>query len=567
VRAESRTRRHNERLSGELSERRKAEEALRESQSLFSAFMNHLPAVVLLKDSQGEILYTNEAFQELFGERMLGTKASELPGLDGEGAARMRNDDVRALAEGTILVEETIRDHGGRGRTFETRKFVIARTDKPPLLGAVSVDISKRRQAEEQRLSFERQMQQAQKMESLGILAGGIAHDFNNLLMGVLGNIDMALTKTPPESAVHTYLRRADTAAERAADLTNQMLAYSGKGRFVVEAIDLTAVVAEMAPLLATITSKRAAVTYRLAGGLPPVEGDATQIRQVVMNLITNASDALGDREGVIAVTTGVAQADSSGTSATGEPSPEGRRVYVEVSDNGCGMDRVTQARIFDPFFTTKQTGRGLGLAAVLGIVRGHGGEIRLTSEPGHGTTFRVLFPAPPAARPNAARATDGAADSATDASGVAAWKGPRTVLLVDDEETVRTATGEMLRECGFAVATASDGAEAVEVLRARVGEIAAVVLDVTMPRMGGEEAFRRMREIDARVPVILSSGFSEQDAVSRVGGKFSGAGFAGFIQKPYRTKELTELLEAAMAAAEGTGPGPTDAARLRPAR
>jgi CheY-like chemotaxis protein len=354
-----------------------------------------------------------------------------------------------------------------------------------------------------------------------------------------MGNVDLALATLAPESSLRLFLERANTAAQRAADLTNQMLAYSGKGRFVVEPIDLSWLVNEMGPLLATVTSKRAIVQYHLADGLPPVEADATQLRQVVMNLITNASDALGEGEGVIQVSTGVVEADSSylPSGPWNAPLPEGRYAYVEVSDSGCGMDAATQAKIFDPFFTTKQTGRGLGLAAVLGIVQGHGGGVHLQSEPGKGTRFQVLLPV--------AEHSGEPACSAVSAGG-SGWRGRGTVLLVDDEEIVRTTTRAMLEQCGFTVLTASDGIEAVEVFRARTGEIAAVILDVTMPRMGGEEAFRQMHQLDPTVPVILSSGYDEQDAVSR----FAGKGLAGFIQKPYRMESLAEKLRKAVNAA-----------------
>ena len=280
--------------------------------------------------------------------------------------------------------------------------FIVERAGKEPLLGCISVDSTGRRHAEEERLVFERRMQQAQKLESLGVLAGGIAHDFNNLLMVILGNADLALSKSSAESPVRGFISNIDTAAQRAADLANQMLAYSGKGRFLIEPINLSRLVEEMGHLLASVISKRAAVRYRLADDLPAVQADATQLRQVVMNLITNASDAIGDREGVISIATGVVEIGPPGSAAraSGPPLPPGTYAFLEVSDTGSGMDPATQALIFDPFYTTKQTGRGLGLASVLGIVRGHHGEIRVSSKPGQGTTFTVLLPAAPAEPP-----------------------------------------------------------------------------------------------------------------------------------------------------------------------
>ncbi|MBZ0252479.1 MAG: hypothetical protein K8I02_03985, partial [Candidatus Methylomirabilis sp.] len=248
-------------------------------------------------------------------------------------------------------------------------------------------EVAERARMEEERRGLEARIQQTQKLESLGVLAGGIAHDFNNLLMGVLGNAGLALMEMSPEAPGRESVRLIETAAQRAAELTNQMLAYSGKGRFVIERLDLSRLVSEMAHLLHVSISKRAALNLRTPAGLPPIEGDAAQIRQVVMNLITNASDALGDGTGTISVTTGRCAADAGyfDRSFIKDDLPEGEYVFVEVSDTGCGMDGETAAKIFDPFFTTKFAGRGLGLAAVLGIVRGHRGAVRVYSEPGRG--------------------------------------------------------------------------------------------------------------------------------------------------------------------------------------
>ena len=263
------------------------------------------------------------------------------------------------------------------------------------------------------------------------------------------------------------------------------------------------------------------------------------------MNLITNASDALGDRDGVISVDTGVVEVAAPGPAArtAGPPLPPGSYVFIEVSDTGGGMDTATQARIFDPFYTTKQTGRGLGLASVLGIVRGHRGDIRVTSRPGQGTTITVLLPAA------AARQPPGDAAPGKPSAGPGPAGARRTILIVDDEERVLETTRTMLEECGFDVITAADGVEGVERFRSRASQLSAVVLDMNMPRMDGAEAFRRMHALAPGVPVILTSGFDERDAVN----EFTGAGLAGFIQKPYRMSALVQKIETAIAA----GPAP----------
>jgi len=392
-------------------------------------------------------------------------------------------------------------------------------------------DVTERRRAEEERRRLEAQVQHAQKLESLGVLAGGIAHDFNNLLMSMLGNADLAMSDLPPTSPARDRIADIETAARRAADLCRQMLAYSGKGRFVVEALDLQRVVDEMSRMLEVSVSKRAVLKVNHADDLPTIRGDATQIRQVIMNLITNASEALAERSGVVSISTGAMSCDREYLRETylDEALPEGAYVYLEVADTGCGMEEETRRRMFEPFFTTKFTGRGLGMAAVLGIVRGHGGAIKVYSEPRKGTTVKVLFPAsvqPPAAEGPAAPAAD--------------LKAVGTVLLVDDEESVRTVATRMLERLGFDVLTAADGLEALETYRENQDRVSCVLLDLTMPHLDGEEAFRELRRIRNDLRVILSSGYNEQDVVQR----FAGKGLTGFIQKPYQLGKLREVLQ-----------------------
>jgi PAS domain S-box-containing protein len=393
-----------------------------------------------------------------------------------------------------------------------------------------------------ERRGLELKVQHAQKLESLGVLAGGIAHDFNNLLVGILGNVGLALQDTRPEAPVVPLLHDIQTAALRAADLTKQMLAYSGKGRFVVENLDLNHVIEEMIHLLKVVINKQAVLKLNLAGNLPTVEADATQLRQVVMNLITNASDAIGDRSGVISITTGAVDVDKTylGTTYLDEGLSEGDYVFVEVSDTGEGMDATTQARIFDPFFTTKFTGRGLGLAAVLGILRSHRGAVKVYSEIGRGSTFKVLLPCAPGS-------TRETLSSPSTPSIAAVGEG--LILVCDDEETIRAIARRILQKAGFTVITASDGKEAVSCFRERSKEIRAVLLDMTMPGLSGEQVFHEMRRINPEVRVLLSSGYNEQDATSH----FVGKGLAGFIQKPWSPNELVKALWNAVALKVGS--------------
>ncbi len=378
---------------------------------------------------------------------------------------------------------------------------------------------------------------QAQKAESLAVLAGGIAHDFNNLLVGILGNAGLALAELAPTSPARPTIEAIETAGQRAAELARQMLAYSGRGRFVVQNVDLNSLVEEMAHLLRVSIGKGVRLNYQFERDLPPVEGDATQLRQVVMNLVVNASDAIGDAEGVVSITTRVIEASRQLLAETYlSPSLRpGPYVAIDVADTGSGMDAETLSRIFDPFFTTKFTGRGLGLAAVLGIMRGHRGAIKVESEPGRGTTFRLLFPA--------ARADEAPAPRAP---AQLAWRGSGTVLLVDDEPSVRAVTARALRSFGFDVLEAADGLEGVETFETNRENIVCTLLDITMPRMGGEEALHAIRRIDPAARVLLMSGFSEDEAT----GRFAGLGITGFVQKPYELSALRAAMQEALAGA-----------------
>ena len=393
-------------------------------------------------------------------------------------------------------------------------------------------EIAERQEAEDERRKLEAQVRQAQKLESLGVLAGGIAHDFNNLLVSILGNASMALMDLAVHSPARDSIQQIENAAERAADLAKQMLAYSGRGKFEVQEVGLSELVEDMAHLLKVSTSKKAFLKLELDPNLPSIQGDAAQIRQVVMNLIINASEALGNETGVVTVITGAAECDRAclQSSYLDEDLPEGAYVYVQVSDTGCGMDPETCSKLFDPFFTTKFTGRGLGLAAVLGIVRGHRGALKIDSAPGEGSTFRILFPACTGHAPRKASRPKGKAEP---------WRGNGTVLVVDDEDVVRAVAQKALERVGFSVLLAGDGCEAVRMFRQHAENISAVLLDLTMPEMNGEEAYREMRRIKPDARVILSSGYSEQEAASH----FAGQGLAGFIHKPYRATELSARL------------------------
>ena len=406
------------------------------------------------------------------------------------------------------------------------------------LIYAAARDITERRNAEEERARLDAQLQQSQKLESLGILAGGIAHDFNNLLAGIMGNAEIILSDLPEDASLRPMAGMVLEIAQRAAGLCTQMLAYSGRGMVTFEPLDLNHAVMEIGHILEASVSKKAEVLHDLAANLPAMEGDPTQIRQVVMNLVINAAESLEDKAGELRVSTGLMRCDREFLRRlhTGQDLRPGEYVYLEVQDTGHGMDEATQARIFDPFYSTKFTGRGLGLAAVLGIVRNHRGALRVESEPGKGTTFRVMFPSL-AAPATVAEKAEAPAD--------ALWRGKGTVLLVDDESTIRIVGRNMLERLGFEVLVAENGERAVELYGEYCGGIQCVILDLTMPRMDGEETFRELRRLNCAAPIIITSGYSEHEVAER----FAGRDVAGFLQKPYRMDNLKRILKNAFPA------------------
>ncbi len=499
-------------------------------EKIFQAVPN-LMAVTNVED--GAYLEVNDYFIEATGytrEEIIGNTSF---GLEITGDAGYREKMRRELEEKGKFrnIEVAIRLSDGKNHDGLLSGEIFDIDGQQRFL-TVWVDITERKKAEEERINMERQIQQAQKLESLGILAGGIAHDFNNLLTGVLGSADLALLSMTPESPGVENIHSIQTAAERAAGLARQMLAYSGKGHFVIKRMELQFLAEEMIHLLEASIPKKAVIRCDFAQGVPPVEADPTQIRQIIMNLVINASEAIGDRNGVISIRTGSMECDTAYLDETylENDLKEGVYSYFEVTDTGQGMDKETIDKIFDPFFTTKFTGRGLGLAAVLGIVRGHKGAIKVESEPGKGTTFKALFPA-----------KEGSIAPLDRHSGLdldTRLKG-KTVLLVDDEDMVRAVGKDILKALSMEVFTAKDGREALQIFKEAPDKFDYIILDLTMPYLDGEETFREMSRIKKDICVILASGYSEHDLITR----FAGKGFCGFIQKPYRVQRLKEIL------------------------
>lgn len=437
---------------------------------------------------------------------------------------------VRDAWKTTILTGEpqqvrnrVIRHDGTIRHLLSSTMLVRDENGEPARIVGTSLDVTAQVAAEEERQRIDAQMQQAQKLESLGVLAGGIAHDFNNLLVGILGNASLAVLEVGDQPVVQECLAEIEQSAQRAAELTRQLLAYAGKGRYVIERANATRVIHDMSALLRSAISRSAVLDLDLSTDLPAIAVDTNQFRQVVMTVVTNGSDALGERPGTIRVTTGSQSVTAEYLTAcvAGTSAAPGRYVFVEVRDTGSGMDEATRTRMFEPFFSTKFTGRGLGLAAAIGIMRAHKGAIRVYSELGSGTSVKLLFPAatePEHVEPAALPPVFGRGEE---------------ILLVDDEASVRGVAASLLRRRGFTVTEAADGEEGIERFREAPSRYSLVLLDFTMPRMTGDAAARAIRAIRPDIKVVMMSGYSEKDVKRELDD------IAGFVQKPFSASEL----------------------------
>jgi PAS domain S-box-containing protein len=511
-----------------LFERVRLEEQLAESKARLMALVNSALDPILLLDEDLRITMFNPAAEQLFE-----TKAAEatgkpigryIPGVEERLGEAESGEPARFDARGL--------SHAGKSPELE---LSAARMDAGGrrFVSVIARDVTRRRE-------LERLLLQKDKLESLGLLAGGIAHDFNNLLVGIMGNASLALETISSNNPARAMLKDVVLASETAGNLTRQLLAYAGKGRFIIEPVDLSDLVRQISNLLQTSIPKSVQLRLELMDGLPSFEADITQIQQLIMNLVINGAEAIEDAHGTVLITTGVQHVDEDyiATALTSAQISPGNYVNLQVHDNGAGMSQETLDRIFDPFFTTKFTGRGLGLAAVLGIVRGHNGAVKVYSTVGQGTTFKVLFPA-----------SDQQAQKRQPHATVQHSQEGETVMVVDDEQIVRRTAKAMLERYGYSVVLAENGKEAVELFNVLSDKIDVVLLDMTMPVMGGEETFRQLKMLRGDVRVILSSGYNEVEAIRR----FTGKGLAGFMQKPYSALTLTEKVRAVLQESRGT--------------
>jgi PAS domain S-box-containing protein len=517
---------------GSRRERRRAEEALAASEARFRALLESAPQGVIAVDEKGCIALVNAKTEEMFGytrDELLGQpldillperyRAAHL----GHRRQYFAHPHTRPMGLGLDLWGQR---KGGGEFPLEIGLSFIGRAGTQLALALVT-DITDRKRAEEH-------LRQAQKLESIGMLAGGIAHDFNNLLVGVIGNASLAQDLLPQSNPAAELLEAVVKTGEQAAHLTRQMLAYAGKGQFVVEPLNLSDLVPEMTGLVQPSISKKIALHLGLDPDLPPIQADRGQMQQVFMNLALNAAEAIGSDAGMISVRTGVQDVDELYVrrSLETELSP-GRYVLLEVRDTGCGMDEATRTRVFDPFFSTKFQGRGLGLAAVAGIVRGHGGAISVSSAPDKGACFTVLFPA-----------AEGVSAVAQVAAQYATLRGIGTILVVDDELPVRDLARKVLERYGYKVLLADGGPAAIDAFKRHPGDISLVILDASMPGMTGAETYPELRKVRPAVKILVSSGYSELETMKA----FPGPQVAGFIQKPYTSRGLAEKVRSAMA-------------------
>jgi PAS domain S-box-containing protein len=522
------------RLETELVEREATESALVRSERRYRDLVSNQGEAMIMLDADRRLSFCNNAAEELFHQSrqsLLGRTLSELLTVS-EMESVSKGIDPCTNGERTRF-EIDLRVNGN-----DTRCLLVTATPMHTEDGqfegilALLRDNTERKLSEEKQRQLSEQLKHAQKLESLGVLAGGIAHDFNNILMGVSANADLLLKGSDSDPETRECLAEIVSASKRAAELCRQMLGYSGKGKFVTDSVDLSKVIRDMGDLLEISVTKKASIKYQLSNVLPSIDADAAQLGQVAINLVTNAAEALDKDEGEIILTTNMTYLDHSYVPQSYLPfSPQaGPYVTLEVTDNGCGMNEQTKTKVFDPFFSTKFIGRGLGLPAVLGIVRGHNGVVEVFSEKDKGSTFRVMFPA----SNRKAVLKENIPMSSQD------WRGSGLILLVDDEPTVIRAGARMLKRMGFDVITAEDGAAAVEIVKHRAEDISLVILDQTMPRMSGSQAFREISKIATRLRVIISSGYSEMEIASDL----IPGGLSGFLPKPYDLGQLRSKLQ-----------------------
>jgi PAS domain S-box-containing protein len=513
-----------EQLKLELTERKRAEEALRESEQRFKSLSENAPDIIFTVGLDGTFTYLNPAFEKILGYKREEGLGSSFAGFAMQVDTRNYNNLFKRIRDG----RETIRDMAivlihkdGSARVFNLSGApnVDAAGEVTGMVGVLK-DISEQRR-------LESQFRQAQKMEAIATLSSGIAHDFNNLLMGIQGETSIMLVGIKPSHPHYEGLKGIQKQVQSGVELTKQLLGYARKDKHKVKAINLNQLVEETSETFGRI-KKEITIRRELAEDLYPIEADQGQIEQVLLNLFVNAADAMPDGGDLILKTENMTYPDIQGKVYDSKP---GNYVLLTVTDTGIGIDKGTMESIFDPFFTTKETGEGtgLGLASAYSIIRSHGGHIDVESTEGYRTTFRVYLPAPEQEALEALKTAEQYV------------KGSGTILLVDDEEVVLKVGSELLETMGYRVLLARDGKEAIEVYRRQRDDIDLVLLDMVMPNIGGGKAYDYLKKINPNIKVLLASGYSIDGQATEI----LNRGCNGFIQKPFTMRELsTKIME-----------------------
>ncbi|MBK8259473.1 MAG: response regulator [Polyangiaceae bacterium] len=520
--------RANVTLAAEVAERRRAEQALRVSEAKWRSLVENCPDLIATVDVAGRVDFANR-----WAERRPAPEGATLFDLVPTSVhSTLRAVLDRVFSGGGAETLNAEDPTSQRVHSWELRLAPIADQGRVSRAVVIARDCAERRAVEAERARMQERLWTSQRRANLGLLAAGVAHDFNNQLTAILGGASVALLKLPEDGSARRAIETLVPAARRASELSQRLLAYSGTAKIEKRNLDLSTQVRDLILLLHAAIPNAIELNLNLAADLPPIAGDVPQIQQLIMNLVVNAAEAIGEQRGVIAVRTSQTVVDDTLPKLyRGEPVAPGYYVSLEVDDTGCGMDEATLDKVFEPHFSTKATGRGLGLAVVSDMVKNHGGALNVASQPGQGTKFRVLFPA--ASSELDVKKSDPAPPNTS--SG--------TVLIVDDEHLLRRAATEIIEHFGYTALEAADGRAAVAVFERHAKEIDVVVLDMTMPGLSGEEVYTRIKALEPTAQIILSSGFSESEARRR----FKGTDLAGFLQKPYTAEQLAQAIEKAM--------------------
>lgn len=523
----------------DVTHRMRAEAAMRNRERLFHIMADKAPVMVWTLDVNGAIEYVNLAWRRQWGLTVEEARSGKWwDFVTPDTLSLLESELSRAAKEQSPFeVEFRMVDAAGDERTVLSHGTPLGKGDSFGGFVGSTTDITAIRHAEESRLLLERRNESAQRLESLGVMAGGIAHDFNNLLVSILGFTELAMDDLDEDHSARSYIAQVEVAARRASELTQQILTFSGRARSRTKTINVGSLLLEMLQLLESSLAGRARLSVESSAPTPDIEGDPSQIRQVVMNLLLNAADSIVEPPGRVNVrlfpTT--VSAPSPGHVPTAVAPRPGEWVCLEVEDDGCGMDEETQSKIFEPFFSTKPSGRGLGLASVLGIIRSHQGGIEVDSAPGRGATFRVYFPVGLHA-PTAGFGSE--APAVAPALPVDSQRRLR-ILLVDDDQSVLATLDKLMKREGYFVRSSLDRAESLQIFEQDPGAFDLIVLDLNMPGMDASEAMRRFRKIRPGVPVLLASGYSVESLQEIV----ENGSQTLFLQKPFQVKELVAAI------------------------